>query len=201
MKKYFIFVALIFIVIAPNLAQSQSAIVDKYKIRTMGNENANVVLYEYVSFTCPHCATFHKDYLPTIKEKFIDTGKVKLVFADFPLDGLAFAVSILSRCIENDTAYFNAIDDVFAQQKEWARSDDPKSDLLDMFALAGLSNEKAEICLEDKSLLKKINDERQEATKLGVKSTPTLMIDQRILKYGDLDDLVELIEEKIKEKQ
>ena len=91
----------------------------------IGAEDAPVTIIEYASMTCPHCATFHTDVLPTLKEKYIETGKVRLIFREFPLDARAYAASMLARCADKDF-YFPMTDVLFKQQKVWARAEDPR---------------------------------------------------------------------------
>jgi hypothetical protein len=85
-----------------------------------GKETAPVTLVEYASLTCPHCAQFHQNTLPAIKKEYIETGKVKLVYRDFPLDQLALSGSMIARCAGRDR-YYAFIDVMFAQQATWAR--------------------------------------------------------------------------------
>ncbi len=157
--------------------------------RVLGSPKAPLTLVEYASFTCPHCAKFHGEIMPQLKKDFIDSGKVKLIYDDFPLDGLALGVSVMARCIDNDKAYFAFVDQIFKTQQVWAESSDPKGIILKSLGFAGVSQEMAEKCLANKQLVDKINQSRDNAGKLGVHSTPTLMINQKILKYNDYNDL------------
>ncbi len=157
--------------------------------RVLGNAKAPLTMVEYASFTCPHCAHFHTDIMPQLKKDFIDAGKLKLIYDDFPLDGLALGVSVMARCIDNDNAYFAFVDQIFKTQKNWVESSDPKGVILKSLGFAGVSPEMAEKCLGNKQLVEKINQSRENAVKLGVQSTPTLMINQKIIKYNDYNDL------------
>ena len=80
-----------------------------------------MTITEYASMTCPHCAAFNEHVFPKIKSEFIDTGKIRFIFREFPLDIKAAAGSMLSRCIAKDDApkYFAVIDLLFSQQNEW----------------------------------------------------------------------------------
>src|SRR5258706_11399400 len=92
----------------------------------LGNPEAPITIIEYASLTCPHCAEFDKSVLPQIKQTYIDTGKAKLVYRDFPLDATALKASMIARCLPSDR-YFAFIDALFKQQNNWAYSGDPKS--------------------------------------------------------------------------
>src|SRR5450432_3159253 len=88
----------------------------------LGPKDASVTIVEYASMTCPHCAAFNGAVFPKIKSEYIDTGKVRYVFREFPLDIKAAAGSILARCIAKDDSgkYFAVIDMLFKQQNDWA---------------------------------------------------------------------------------
>src|SRR5450830_1300041 len=88
----------------------------------MGDDKAPVTVIEYASMTCPHCAHFQETTFPELKKRYIDTGKVRYIFREFPLDSLAAAVFMLARCAgETDkTRYFAMIDTMFRQQRNWA---------------------------------------------------------------------------------
>src|SRR5947199_3127821 len=83
-----------------------------------GQADAPVTIVEYASMTCPHCSHFHETTYPELKKKYIDTGKVRFIFREFPLDPLAAAGSMLARCAGGDK-YFPMIESLFAQQRDW----------------------------------------------------------------------------------
>src|SRR5437762_12817844 len=86
--------------------------------RALGKDDAPATIVEYASMTCPHCAHFHETTYPELKKRYIDTGKVRLIFREFPLDPLAAAASMLARCAGKDK-FFPLIEAFFAQQKDW----------------------------------------------------------------------------------
>lgn len=142
----------------------------------IGEENAPVTIIEYASMTCPHCANFHEKILPEIKEKYIETGKVKMIFREFPLDPRAYAASMLARCADKDF-YFPMIDVLFKQQRVWARAEDPRPPLLQIAKLAGFTQESFEECLKNQELLDNVNATRKKAAEVyGVNSTPSFFI-------------------------
>ncbi|HEX6959325.1 MAG TPA: DsbA family protein [Ferrovibrio sp.] len=156
----------------------------------LGKADAPVTIIEYASMTCPHCAHFDQEVLPAIKTEFIDTGKVKLIFRDFPLDQLAFVGSIMARCAGPEK-YFTYVDVLFAQQVEWATAKDPVAALKQIGRLGGMTSEQFDACLKDKALGDYILQSRLDANqKLGVNSTPTLIIDGKAEPgVPSLDDL------------
>ncbi|QPC87042.1 thioredoxin domain-containing protein [Mesorhizobium sp. NBSH29] len=142
--------------------------------KVLGKEDAPVTIVEYSSMTCPHCATFHETTLPALKTKYIDSGKVKLVFREFPFDPRAEAGFMLARC-SNDN-YFPMIEVLFKQQRTWATAQDAQAALLNISKLAGFSQESFEACLTDQKLLEDVRAVRARGEELGVDSTPTFFI-------------------------
>jgi protein-disulfide isomerase len=150
----------------------------------VGPADASVTIVEYASMTCPHCAAFTEQVFPKIKSEFIDTGKIRFVFREFPLDIKAAAGSMLARCIAKTDAgkYFAVVDLLFKQQNEWAG---PKTTevLKRIGKQAGLTEQNVEDCLKDQALLDKIAADQKYANEvLKVNSTPTFFINGEMLK-------------------
>lgn len=145
--------------------------------KVFGADDAPVTLIEYASFTCGHCANFHNETLPELTQTYIDTGSVRFVFRDFPLDGVALRAGMLARCLP-DSAYKPMLDLIFQQQREWARADDPVLALVSLARNAGLSESAAQACLADEDLAVRIVEMRQEGIdRYGVNSTPTFVLE------------------------
>jgi protein-disulfide isomerase len=143
--------------------------------KVLGNADAPVTIVEYASMTCPHCATFHANTLPVIKEKYIDTGKARLIFREFPFDPRAEAGFMLARCADDN--YFAMVDVLFKQQKSWAPVENARDALLQISRLAGFSQESFEACLTDQKLLDDIRAVRKRgADDFRVEATPTFFI-------------------------
>lgn len=143
----------------------------------LGKADAPVTIVEYASMTCSHCAAFHATTYPELKRKYIDTGKVRFILREFPLDPLATAGFMLARCVGDDkrTAI---VDLLFAQQKNWAFTEKPVESLANLVKQAGVTQEAFEACLKDQDLYAKINKVRDHAAeKFGVNATPTFFID------------------------
>jgi protein-disulfide isomerase len=148
--------------------------------RALGNAEAPVTIVEYASATCPHCANFHNDTFPALKEEFIDTGKIRFVFREFPFDDLALAAFMLARCAPEDK-YFPMLDVLFEQQQNWTRSN-PRDELFKIARLAGFTEVSFDACLKDTDVAKGIIDGRSQAAKdFGVNSTPTFYINGKLL--------------------
>jgi len=151
----------------------------------VGNANAPNTIVEYASMTCSHCAHFHTDVFPEVKQKYIDTGKANYVLREFPLDGLAAAAFMLARCAGADR-YYPMVGGLFETQKTWAvPGDEGKQKLLLIAKQAGFSQEQFDKCLDDKELFEKIVAVRQRASdKFGVDSTPTFFVNGKRLDGG-----------------
>ncbi len=142
----------------------------------LGDSDAPVTIIEYSSLTCSHCAAFHQDTLPQIKETWIAEGKAKLVYRHFPLDGLALRAAAVANCIEGKR-HFSFLDILYKSQRRWAKASDPIKAIGQMARLAGLSKDKFETCVNDQAEMDRILARRQDgAQTYGVQSTPTLII-------------------------
>lgn len=145
----------------------------------LGSKDAPVTIIEYASMTCSHCATFHNETFPTLKSKYIDTGKVRFALREFPFDPLATAGFMLARCAGPEKREA-MVDLLFAQQKNWAFTDKPLEGLSNLVKQTGMSQQSFEACLKDKSLYDNINQTRDRAAeKFKVDSTPTFFINGR----------------------
>lgn len=144
-----------------------------------GRADALVTVIEYASMTCPHCANFDVKVFPLIKSRYIDTGKVRYILREFPLDQLAAAGFMLARC-SGKGKYFDMIHVLFQRQRDWV-VETPLDPLLEIAKQAGFTKQKFDECLENQSILKGIDDVRERAAdKLGVDSTPTFFINGQI---------------------
>jgi protein-disulfide isomerase len=147
--------------------------------QVLGSADAPVTIIEYASMTCPHCAHFHETTYPELKKKYIDTGKVRFIFREFPLDPLAAAGSMLARCAGGDK-YFPMVESLFAQQKDWV-TQKPLQPMLAIAKQAGFTQESFDKCLANQQMLDGIEASRTRAAqKLGVNSTPTFFINGKI---------------------
>ena len=144
--------------------------------RILGKPDAAITIVEYGSLTCPHCAHFAADVLPHLKTKWIDTGKAKLVFRDYPLDQEALRAQMLARCAPPDR-YYAFIDMLFENQDKWVVAKDWRGALARLSQLAGIGRSEFDACLANKTVEDQVAQSRLTATQqLGVNSTPTFFI-------------------------
>ena len=156
------------------------AIFDKFEITkedfSLGKDTAPITVIEYSSLTCPHCAQFHQTTFPVLKTEFIETGKVRFIFRDFPLDQLALSGSMVARCAGRNK-YFAFIDTLFAQQNSWANDPNPLEALSRIARLGGLSQDDFNKCLKDRKIADTIIKQRMNGDKhFAINSTPTIII-------------------------
>jgi len=150
-----------------------------------GSKDAKVTMVEYASMTCPHCAAFEAQVKPLLKKDYIDTGKVKFIFREYPLDGAARMASAVARCFSGEQ-YFSFIDLLFANQMNWIKDFDnnqqiTKEDIVEgltqMARQGGMPKEKVVSCADDAANLKLVDENWMEGqTKFNVNSTPTFFI-------------------------
>lgn len=161
-----------------DVSPTELAVPGPIKDMSLGAADAPVTVYEYASMTCPHCARFQKDVFPHIKEKYIDTGKVRWVLREFPLDPRATAGFMLARCAGDDK-YFPMVDVLFEQQQNWAFVDANQvlPALAQIAKQAGFTQERFEACLKDKSLYDGVMAVKKRADdNFKIDGTPTFFI-------------------------
>ena len=151
--------------------------------RTLGDETAQIVIEEYASMSCGHCASFHNNNLDKIKKEFIDTGKAKLIFYDFPLDRGAMIGSMITQCM-NDKQFFPVLNRLFQKQIEWTQSDNILESINTVLNPLGLDKNRILSCLEE-------NEENQNRWESllagrkyaidikGVEATPTFFVNEK----------------------
>ncbi len=164
--------------VTPAKAEDLSTLMDPGPMdeKMLGDENAPVTIIEYASMTCGHCGAFHNNTLPDIKKKYIETGKAKLIFREFPGDPRAAAAFMLARCTQDDK-YFAMVDVLFKQQGIWVPSPNVKDELFKIAKLGGFTQEGFESCLKNQELFDNVLAVRKTAAEdYGVQATPTFFI-------------------------
>jgi protein-disulfide isomerase len=178
-------------------AQSQYETATDFPV---GSKDAKIVLVEYASVTCPHCANFHNNVLPTLKEKYITPGKVRYVFREFPTPPveLAMAGHLIARCAGADKRDL-VIGTIMRQQQDMVTQAQGPTGAEQYFktlaASVGMSEGQFTACLKNEELLKTLADVREAGIKAGVTGTPTIFINGtkfegpggREMEVGDLE--------------
>lgn len=143
----------------------------------LGDPKAPNTLIDYVSFTCPHCATFYIGVLPTLRRDWIDTGRLRLIHRHFPSDIYATRAAQLTECVAPDRFYATC-DALFRGQVEWMTASDPLGDMVAVVAAQGVTPESAQACFANDRALDKVVADVQSGQALGVTFTPTLFINE-----------------------
>ena len=187
---------------APPAAAGIAPLEDAVAEKVMGRDDAPVTMIEYSSLACPHCAAFHRDVLPKIKETYIGPGKVRLIYRDFPLGGLALAAAMLARCA-GSAKYFGFIEVLYRSQAQWSRSDNPRRDLARVARFGGISQKDFEACLVNEPLMADIRERAADAQqKFGIDSTPTFIIEgEKVLGARSFEDFRDVIEKALEKKR
>ncbi len=167
----------------------------------MGKADAPVTIIEYASMTCPHCAHFDETTFPELKTRYIDTGKVRYIFREFPLDNLAAAAFMLARCAGKDDSsnYFAMIDTMFKQQRTWA-VEKPIPPMMAIAKQAGFTEQSFDACLSNQQILDGIENVRQRAIKqFKVQSTPTFFVNgTKVTGALSIEDMAKVIDPYLK---
>ena len=164
--------------------------------QVMGKADAPITIIEYASTTCGHCATLHKGALPKIKAEWVDTGKAKLIYRDFPTGpaGLSIGASMIAHC-SGPERYFGVLGLIMEQQDKWMRSNDPLDALKKSVRLAGMTGEDVDACLKRQDLANAIQERARAGSKTyNIESTPTLVINGKVvegaLPYEEFDKIL-----------
>lgn len=170
---------------AEELAKSGSDLPDL----TLGAADAPNVAVEYASLTCGHCQHFHTQVFPEVKKKYIDTGKLRFVYRDYPLDPRAFGGSMLARCLGGDKA-LALVETLFQEQEKWAHvKTNPKQALFDLSKQAGFTEESFDKCLTDQKLFEQLSAVQKRAGDVfGVSATPTIFINGKKLAAPTIEE-------------
>ena len=178
---------LIYLILSTNIYSE--TIDTKNDLIKLGADSALVKIKIFSSFTCPHCANFHNKIIPDIKKEYVNSGKVQLIFIDFPLDQVAFNASKLLHCL-NEKKQMSFLDIIYETQTKWTNGsniDDINNNLKKIVKDLGISSDKFDKCLIDDAISDKILNGRINATeKYSINSTPTIVINEKKLK-GSID--------------
>jgi protein-disulfide isomerase len=161
----------------------------------LGSPNAPVTVVEYASMTCPHCQAFHTTVFHQFVEQYVDTGQVRFIFREFPLDNFAKAGAMLARCTPGENGYFTMVDLLFETQSTWTRAPNVTDALFAVAEQAGFTRESFEACLTNQELEAGIDWSYNRGAELGVTGTPTFFVNgQKHSGEISLDELGRLVQ-------
>jgi protein-disulfide isomerase len=182
-----------------NSAYAQSALLAPPPLGDMilGSETAPVTIVEYASLTCPHCREFMVTTFPEVKKRYIDTGKVRYIFREFPLNDVDLLAVVSVRCAPQER-FFPLVETLFDKQEIWAVQN-PVQPLLGILKQAGFTDESFKACAANQKIIDGVKAQRDAASKFGVNSTPTFFINgEKQVGAINIDDLSKLIEPYLK---
>jgi len=162
--------------------------------KVLGPVDAPVSVVEYASMSCPHCAHFDETTFDDFKLKYIDSGKVRYVFREFPLNAPAVAVAMLARCAPADK-FFDVVHTFFRTQDKWLYVNDVKAGILDVAKQFGFTEQSFDACIKNQALFEAVNAVQERGSGFGVKATPTFFINGKkyegALSLEELDKAIE----------
>lgn len=162
--------------------------------KALGPSDAKVTVVEYASMSCPHCAHFDAEVFDAFKLKYIDSGKVRYIFREFPLNAPAYAAAMVARCAPADR-FFDVVHAFFRSQDTWLTAKDVKASILDIAKPFGFTQQSFDACLSNQALFDAINAVRDRGASFGVQATPTFFINGRKFQGGltleELDSAIE----------
>jgi len=163
------------------IQQMDSNIIDvSLEELSLGDPNAPITIIEYASMTCSHCAEFHNKTYPDLKKNHIDTGEVKFIFREFPLDKLAMATSMLARCVDNEIS-MAFIEILFKNRDRWI-SENALNELKNFSKQAGLDSNEFDACLNNQQLLDDLIAGKEKAIEdYKINSTPSFIINGEVV--------------------
>ena len=160
------------------LAKNQSLLEIQENDFYIGDPEAPVTIIEYASMSCSHCANFHNDTLEDLKKEYIDTGKVKFIFRDFPFNYPALAGSMMMRCVPDNVRY-DYMNALYKLQKNWVNRDNSKTraELYKIMQSGGMKQEEFDACLSDVNLENDLLEGVMNAQgEFNIRSTPSFII-------------------------
>ncbi|MBL4596373.1 MAG: DsbA family protein [Robiginitomaculum sp.] len=164
----------------------------------LGNPDAPVTIIEYASLTCPACATFHRTIYPELKAKYVETGKVRFIFRQFPTAPARLAVGgeAVARCKGSSDIYFEVVDLLFEKQRLWVSSQNPGQALRDLGATVGISAAEFDACVADEANVTRIQEVVKHAVDTwAVNSTPSFIINGDLAKnMRSIEDFAAIID-------
>jgi protein-disulfide isomerase len=160
--------------------------------KALGPADAPVTVVEYASMSCPHCAHFDATTFDQFKLKYVDSGKVRYIFREFPLNAPAYAVAMVARCAPADR-FFDVVHTYFRSQEDWLASEDLKGAILETAKEFGFTQQSFDACLANQALFQALEEVKNRGVSFGVQATPTFFINGK--KFSGALSLEELDKE------
>lgn len=163
----------------------------------LGAEDAPLTVIEYASFTCPHCATFHAEVFPALKERYVDTGKIRFVLREVYFDRWGLWAAMVARC-GGEQGYYGLVDQLLAQQRSWTSADDIGKALKRIGRMAGLSSARIDACFSDEDFAKALVERYQaNMAEHDIGGTPNFVIGGELYGPMGLERFSAVLDEKL----
>ena len=163
-----------------------------------GDPNAKVEVIEYASLACPACKYFHENIYPTLKKDYIETGKIRFIYRDFPTNSAALAAAMIARCAGPER-HGGMVDMFFTTQQQWGRSQQPLQALTQVARMGGIGPSEVDQCVRNSDLMRDIQSNAKHASEeKGVAGTPTVFVAGKMSENGlKMEELLKEIDEAI----
>jgi len=198
--KFIVFFIIFILFVKPSYSNSVLDINETDFV--IGDKNAPVTIIEYASLSCSHCASFHNDTLETLKKEYVDTGKVRFVFRDFPFNYPALLGSMVLKCIPNDVRY-DYMNALFQLQKSWVNKENAKTtqELYKIMQSGGMTKSEFDECISNTDLENEILQGLIAAqNEFKIKSTPSFIINGKLIEGNkSIKDFRQIIDKIISE--
>lgn len=148
--------------------------------KALGASDAPVTVVEYASMSCPHCAAFDTTTFEPFRLKYVEAGKVRFIFREFPLNAPAYAAAMVARCAPADR-FFDVVGRYFATQPTWLAAQDIRAGIFEIAKEFGFSEQSFAACLSNQALFKALEDVKMRGASFGVQATPTFFINGKKL--------------------
>ncbi len=192
-----VLVVLLFALVAPIVSPASEQGTEPLQV-VLGAEDAPVTVIEYMSLTCPHCANFHTTTLPDVIKKYVDTGKIRMIFRDYPLDAVAYRAAMVGHCMAEagPKRYYGFVQILFQQQRRWATSGDPLGEVAKLARIGGMSQERFDACLTNETYANGVLQSYQQGeAEFGVRSTPSFIVNGKLVAGGmTIEEFEELVD-------
>lgn len=186
------------LVLSPVVSVADDSKSDQYIDMFKGNPDAEVIIVEYASFTCPHCASFHKKVLPYLTQKYIDSGKVKFVYREVYFDAPGLWAGLLARCTSKEK-YFGIVDLLYDKQEKWSSGTSEKEILRELFSIGrqvGIEEKKINSCFKNKNKSLNLIDAYLKNSKSDkITSTPSVVLNGKLMEYSSFAELKDKLDE------
>jgi len=181
----------------PDKALAGGNAVSLYEVdgdHAIGSKDASVVVVEYASVVCPACASWHNAVYPEFREKYVETGKVRYIFREFPTspERLAYAGFTIANCAD-ESKFLKNIAIQFKRQKALLYAQDPGKAYEELAKASGLSVKEYEACLVDPEWKAEYDDGLKAAREAGVNSTPSFFFNGKQKKAFKIEDFDEIL--------